>query len=88
MFATVNRHNVRKGKPVRLREDLPPNFGNRTLIARTSYLGEVRVGHVTSNGFEQGVLSVLFPLYPEGNKNVKLNELSAARFLHTDINYS
>jgi hypothetical protein len=87
MRSPVNHQNVKKGKPVHLRENLPPHFGNRQLITVLSYSGLGRVGYVTSNGFEKGQLSVLFPLHPEGDQRVHFNELSAAKYLEVDITY-
>jgi hypothetical protein len=87
MRVPVNHQNVKKGKPVHLRENLPPHFGNRLLINVQSHSGMERIGYVTSNGFEKGQLNVLFPLYPEGDQHVHFNELSAAKYLEVDITY-
>ena len=84
MRKPVSFHSVRKGSTVYLREDLPPQFGNSQTIAARNFSGMARIGHVIGEGFEQGQLRVLFPLYPEGDQRVEFNELSAAKYLEID----
>jgi hypothetical protein len=87
MLLSVNLSNVKKGSIVVLKRDLPLNndLGNTHHIVAVSHYGQQRSGHVTSNGFEAGMLNVQFDLYPEGTQRVRFNELSAANYLLIDI---
>jgi hypothetical protein len=87
MEKSVTLSNVKKGSTVKLTRDLPLNhgFGNTQHLRSPDHHGIHRSGRVISNGFEAGMLSVRFDLYPEGTQHVRFNELSAARHLNTDI---
>ena len=87
MLISVSFSNVKKGSVVLLKRDLPLNngLGNTQHIVSVNNYGQHRSGHVTSNGFEGGFLSVQFDLYSEGTQKVRFNELSAANYLLTDI---
>jgi hypothetical protein len=74
---------VRKDKAVFLSKDLPPMFGNYKTIVAFPQGGMQRKGYVTSNGFENGMLRVHFPLI-DGDENVQFNVLSAEQFLVCD----
>jgi hypothetical protein len=82
MNAPVKPVYVRKNKAVYLRKDLPLGFGNKDIIIAKVH-GLPRTGYVTSNGFENGTLKVLFRLY-EGEENVKFHVLNADQYLECD----
>ena len=87
METKVTFSSVKKGSVVLLAKDLPlgAGFGNRMPIPAVNYSGNRRSGHVTSEGFVQGMLDVVFDLYPEGRHEVHFNELSACEFLTVDF---
>jgi hypothetical protein len=87
METSVTLSNVKRGCTVKLTRDLPLNhgFGNTQHLKSPTHHGIHRSGHVISNGFEAGMLLIRFDLYPEGTHHVRFNELSAARYLNTDI---
>lgn len=79
MEVPVTPNLVRKGKWVRLSKDLPLGFGNKFPIQHIKY-GLLRQGYVISQGFELGMLRVLFDL-PEGKELVKFHTESAKDYL-------
>lgn len=79
MDSSVSLFNVKKNKAVWLKEELPTAFGNRHPIRK-----EVK-GYVTSEGFVAGMLHVQFYTHMHGTENVRFNELSAAKYLVTDV---
>jgi len=86
MNVPVSSNTVKKGTPVKLAKNLPPHgFGNLFEIRSPSSYDQLRAGHVTSEGFEGGMLRVTFDLYPEGLQKLQFNELSAANYLVCDL---
>ena len=87
METKVTFSSVKKGSAVSLTKDLPlgASFGNRTPIPTVSYSGIRRTGYVTSEGFVDGMLQVVFDLYPEGRHEVQFNVQSAGEFLTVDF---
>lgn len=78
MKLSVKPHHVWKNKPVRLKVELPLGFGNKRTLPPGAR------GYVLSNGFEQGMLQVLFDLYA-GKEKVQFNVESAEKYLESDI---
>ncbi|GAA4343120.1 hypothetical protein [Flaviaesturariibacter amylovorans] len=70
---------VKKNKAVYTAKELPVNhgFGNKYPIAQDAK------GYVVSDGFEAGMLRVLFSLH-QGNERVQFNAESARHYLECD----
>ncbi len=81
MELTLTFERAKYGKAVHLRKTLPSDrgFGNDMPIAAD------RKGYITSQGFEAGMLRVLFSLHPEGDIKTQFNELNAREYLTVDI---
>ncbi|MBW7466864.1 hypothetical protein ABID22_000884 [Pontibacter aydingkolensis] len=80
MNLPVQPHHVWKNKPVYLKLALPINHG----FGNSKELKEGSKGYIVSNGFENGMLRILFDLY-SGKETVKLNTESANQYLLSDI---
>ena len=68
---------VKKGKAVYLSKALPTGFLNKKPIPAKAK------GEVISQGFEAGMLKVLFRLH-SGDEQTQFNELSAKNYLECD----
>jgi hypothetical protein len=81
MLQKVRPDNVKKNQRVVLSEELPANklFGNARPIKKDSR------GDIKSDGFAGGRLKVTFYSHFYGTENVEFNELSAGKYLLTDI---
>jgi len=83
MIVPLKRHMAKYNKVVYLRKDLPVGalFGNRQVILAKN--GGSTKGYIVSQGFEAGMVRVLFPLH-QGDEKTQFNELSAEAFLECD----
>ncbi|GAB3995398.1 hypothetical protein GCM10028807_35430 [Spirosoma daeguense] len=79
-FPVRPHFNLRKNKQVTLSKQLPatPSIGNRVPLPAGT------VGYITSTGFENGALNVLFDTYGFGRHETKFNEFSAENYLECD----
>lgn len=75
MYVPLTRDLARKGKPVHLRRDLPPGFGNQRPILPNSY----SPGYIDSSGFVNGLVHVSF-----GSEQTFFNPDAALLYLECD----
>lgn len=80
MNAPLTAQRAHKGKVVYLREDLPNGFGNDYPIQRSPF----RPGYIESDGFINGQIKVLFPLYA-GDEHTVFNPDAAIKYLECEI---
>ena len=79
MNAPLTAPRARKGLAVYLQHDLPKGFGNSSPINKSPFLK----GYIESEGFENGVVKVHFPLY-QGDEHTAFSPDAAIKYLECD----